>query len=120
MLDNLINLDQIIRDVQNGRFDNVVEISQEFIDIINLVHKYKRDAKIAFYLQSECKHESFKNVKYHLNRNLMSEYFYTFKKDCATCGKGFHHNESYLVWNDKLPAPEGYEGASLVYYNLDI
>lgn len=119
MLDKLINLDQLLRDVQNGNFDNVLEVRKEFAGVIRLTHEYKRRAEKAFHTQSSCTHQSFNTPTYHLNRNFMGEHYYSFKKVCDNCGKSFHHSEP-SSWDDKSVAPDGYEGAVKVCYNLDI
>lgn len=65
----------------------------------------------------ECPHLIFQSVEYHLNRDLTGRYYYTFKKQCGTCGKQFTHD---TIDCDLPNFPEGYKGAESIYYNLDI
>ncbi len=115
MFDEIVNLGSLVREAQNGDFDNLREIDKEFAEIRKRVNKYKRKTRAAFIENSTCTHEECCKPYWHLQRRMI-DYVYVFQKDCLKCGKHFFVQDNGDKYNEKH-MPEGYEGSEKRYYN---
>ena len=118
VFDHIINLSAILQDAKNGQFDKKSEIVKEFRLIKQNVHAAEKLCIDAHIDQMNCVCTEFNQPVWTLRKNII-EYYYHFEKVCKNCGKT--HTTTLKEWDSKRDEhPEGFEGATKAFYNLDI
>ena len=118
VFEHIINLSAMLQDAKNGKFDSKREILKEFREIKSNVLAAEKLCIDSHIEQMNCICSKFNKPVWTLRRNLV-EYYYHFEKTCNNCGKV--HTTTLKKWNNHTdPSPEGFEGATKAFYNLDI
>jgi len=104
----------------DGFYDSEDEVKKRFKNLLQAVKAYEKEGLKVFRRSNDCQHEHFEIPKYSLRKNIF-DYYYHFEKKCSDCGKIVSMTTS--ADNDpKLTGifPEGYEGATKTFWNLNI
>ena len=115
-----ISLSGEVDNCRDGFYESEDEVKKRFRLLTKAVKAYEQEALKVFRESVSCDHEHFDKASYSLRKNIF-DYYYHFEKKCKVCGKTFYVTTS--ADNDPSLSgifPEGYEGATKRFWNLNI